>query len=149
MHYQIRYRKIHTLGHYHEYFHHVIPDDVKDGYSETASMRSRRVSIPLVKVMRRYSQGQQQGNQLFFKDKKSDIVGVLNKFNTSAKPSFQDFAGKLSPAYSENEVEIETSDNSNHTTPLSSPSSMCALTAHLSQDSLNKCGVNGQKVVAI
>ena len=98
--------------------------------------------------MRRYNQGEQQGNQKFFKDEKGEIVAVLNKFNTSV-PSFQDFAGKLSPAYSENEVEIETSDNSNHTTPLSSPSSMCALTAHLSQDSLNKGGVNGQNVTAI
>ena len=78
------------------------------------------------------------------------VLFVFDKFNTHANMAlFQNFACKLIPEYSKNGVDIERPDNSNQTTSFSSPSSAYARTANLSQDSLNKCGVNDQKVVAI
>ena len=72
--YHIKFKKKQSHAQYQEYLQLV------------QRSRVRRVSIPMTKVMRRFSQGQSLGNQIYFQDGNGQLVGMLqHKLTPSSK----------------------------------------------------------------
>ena len=116
IHYHIKYKRKAIHSHYHqEYLHHVTSaDDASDVHLNSARLRSRRVSIPMMKVMRRYSQGHYPVANLLaertLQEEENDVAAgrirlSIGRIHTApATISEQSSAGPSSPVYSEHDV---------------------------------------------
>ena len=120
IHYHIKYRRkaIH-LQYHHEYLHHVANNADADVYVDAGSLRSRRVSIPMVKVMRRYSQGQYPATNLLFchdEENGSSRVALSRTLTAPATIEERAHSNPNSPVFCETEFDAVS--------PLSAPSGM-------------------------